>query len=117
MMLTFCLPAPPSANSLFANVPGRGRVRTERYRTWANAAAWAMKLDGTKARSWKTITGPVALTIICGARGDLDNKIKALADLLVSAAVLKDDDQVVDIHITRGGAAKEAVVTVRELRA
>jgi len=117
MTMTFCLPAPPSANSLFRNVPGVGRVRTARYKTWAQAAGWALKLDGNKSRTWETINGPVALTIICGARGDLDNKIKALADLLVSSAVIKDDDQVVDIRITRGGSAKEAIVTVKELAA
>ncbi|CAO4192361.1 hypothetical protein [Methylorubrum extorquens] len=32
-------PLPPSTNSLFANVVGRGRVKTTKYRAWRQQAA------------------------------------------------------------------------------
>ncbi len=115
-MLTFTIPSPPSVNGLYANVPGKGRVRSERYRIWANAAGWAMRAGEGRARSWDTIKGPIAIEIINGnCRQDLDNSIKAPLDLLTDMAVIVDDDQVVDLRIMRGGKPREAIVTVRAL--
>ena len=37
------LALPPSVNQLFANVAGKGRVRTGRYRAWAQVAGWQIK--------------------------------------------------------------------------
>ena len=37
------LALPPSANQLFANVASKGRVRSERYRAWAQVAGWQIK--------------------------------------------------------------------------
>lgn len=117
-MLTFVIPSPPSVNGLFANVPGRGRVRSKGYRIWRNAAGWALKTEGTQARSWETIAGPVEVRIVNGSqRLDGDNSAKAILDLLVDMRVIGDDRQVVDLRITRGAKSREATVTVREIAA
>ena len=110
-MLTLTLPAAPSLNNLYANVPGKGRVRSERYRVWFNAAGWALKSAGIR---WETMRGPVAVEIVTGnQRIDLDNSAKALLDFLVDMGILADDRQVVDLHLRRGAPSKQAIVSVR----
>ena len=80
---------PPSVNSLFANVSGRGRVRTKRYREWAAASGWDCQGKGS-------ITGPFTAAIILSRKhrrsnADLDNRVKPLLDLLQAHKVIEDD--------------------------
>lgn len=80
---------PPSTNSLFANVAGRGRVRTKRYKEWAAAAGWDCNGKGS-------IPGPFSIAIIISRKhrrsnADLDNRIKALLDLIVDHKIVEDD--------------------------
>lgn len=114
--LVFRIPSAPSTNGLYANVAGKGRVKSQRYRVWANAAGWAMKLDGDKPRTWNTITGPVSVEIISGGRKDVDNN-KAVLDLLTDMAVIGDDSQVIDLRIRKAALSRETVVTVKDLSA
>ena len=43
---------PPSVNTIYRNVKGRGRVKSERYRKWINSVNWQLnaqapqKIDG-----------------------------------------------------------------------
>jgi len=80
---------PPSTNGLFANVPGKGRVRSERYRSWSNAAGWDLKrYKGPR------FTGPVFLTITIGRlplNADVSNRTKAIEDLLVEHGIIAGD--------------------------
>ncbi len=88
------LPFPPSSNSLFANRTGKGRVRSERYREWANAAGWALQ-----AQRPGGLKGPVDLTFAFEERSnrkrDLGNLEKAVTDLLVTHQVIDADDHTV----------------------
>lgn len=113
-MIVFRIPTPPSTNNLFANVAGRGRVRSAAYGTWANAAGWAMKAS---AQSWPMLSDPVDIEINLGAiRGDIDNRAKGCLDLMVAMNVIKDDSLVHRLVITKGaGDPKVAIVTVRPL--
>lgn len=80
---------PPSTNGLFANVAGKGRVSSERYRSWANAAGWDLK----RQRITK-FPGPVYITIAIGklsATSDVSNRVKAVEDLLVEHGVIQGD--------------------------
>lgn len=115
-MITFTVPTPPSVNNLFVNVPGKGRVRSQRYQAWAHAAGWAMRIAGWNPPLTLGFRGPVSVTILNGnARQDIDNCAKGILDLLTEMQVIEDDKQVVGLHITRGGKPKEAIVTVREI--
>lgn len=82
------LPFPPSTNTLFANVRGKGRVKTERYKTWIAAAGWDVK-------GAEPVDGPYHLEIVLkrpdNRRRDLDNCIKAISDLLVEHGITPDD--------------------------
>ena len=91
-MVTVHLPFPPSVNSLYANVPGKGRVKTDRYRTWANAAGWSIRAQ----RPRPIPVGPYQITVTVqrkgdGRRRDLENFIKAVSDLLVEHKIIPDD--------------------------
>ncbi len=85
---------PPSTNGLFANVPGRGRVKTEKYRGWLNVVGWDLK-----AAKPAPVSGPVAVTMLIERpkgkrRADLDNRLKAALDLLVAHKVIEDNSLV-----------------------
>jgi crossover junction endodeoxyribonuclease RusA len=86
--MIYNLSVPPSANKLFANVPGKGRVKASAYRKWIKGELLALV-----AQRAKPVIGraSVAITLPTGTRGDADNRIKPTLDLLVRAGVLADD--------------------------
>lgn len=87
------LPWPPSVNMLYANSPrkGRPRVRSENYRRWQKEAGWT--LISQHPRKYDV---PVRVSIELvppNGRGfDLDNRAKAVLDLLVTHGILRDDN-------------------------
>lgn len=88
---------PPSTNHLYANVPGKGRVKSDRYRTWCQASGWDLKLQRPGR-----IEGEVELIIDMertSSLSDISNRIKALEDLLVEHGVIEDDRHVVKVTI------------------
>lgn len=85
MMLV--LPKPPSVNSLFRNVPKKGRVKTGHYSAWLDEAGWELKRQRPPH-----IPGHYALDIfVPPGRGDPDNLVKPVSDLLVKHDVVEDD--------------------------
>ena len=89
-LVRISLPMPPSLNNAFINVKGKGRVRSENYRKWADQAGWLVK-----AQRVKPFNVPVRVRIEInpenGRAFDLDNRTKAVLDLLVTHGVLHDD--------------------------
>lgn len=105
----FTLPMPPTANNLFANFKGRGRVKTDKYIKWIHTAGWSLK-----AQKPAKIAGNYALTVVVPAKtlGDIDNRIKALSDLLVEHGIVEDDSLAWSVSIRRDEAATNAHITV-----
>ncbi len=84
-------PLPPTANSLFANVVGRGRVKTARYRRWRNNAV--LMICSTKPTPGR-MAGPCNVAIYLPPfRGDIDNRVKPCLDVAVAAGIIADDGQ------------------------
>mgnify|MGYP000417335682 CR=1 FL=1 len=110
--LTLHLPYPPSVNSLYANRPGIGRVKSERYRTWERAAT-----NMLMAQQKRVFAGNVAVDIqiekIDHRKRDVANLEKAPLDILKGVAYA-DDSQVTDLRI-RWSDVKDCVVTVRAI--
>lgn len=86
------LPFPPSVNTMYRNVAGRGRVTSGAYQRWKDAADGAL---WTQSR--KPIIGPVSITITLQDKGrfDVDNRTKAAIDFLVRHGIIPDDDRTV----------------------
>jgi len=86
--MEFTIPMPPPLNSLFANIPGKGRIKSARYRAWIKEAGWIL----TAGRHGR-ILGPVSIDIILqdGMRGDTDGRPKAILDLAVRHGLIEDD--------------------------
>ena len=91
---------PPSTNGLFANIPGRGRIKSKGYLSWIDAAGYDCKRKGT-------ISGPFKANIILSqthrrSNADLDNRIKGPMDLLVTHGIVDDDSKCESLTIAWG---------------
>lgn len=104
---------PPSVNNLFANVPGKGRVKSDAYRTWLNAVSWDVALQ-----KQLPIKGEVELEILAGRpdkrRRDISNIIKGVEDLLVRHGLIEDDSLVRKLSVEWSGISG-CLVTAREV--
>ncbi|MDE2020875.1 MAG: RusA family crossover junction endodeoxyribonuclease [Patescibacteria group bacterium] len=97
--MTLRLPVPPSVNSLYANVPGVGRITSRRYKQWQKEAGWQILIQKPPR-----VYGPYQLTITLPRllRGDVTNRIKAAEDILVKHRVTDDDRFAEGVTIKRG---------------
>jgi Holliday junction resolvase RusA-like endonuclease len=102
--ITFKLPAPPTTNQLFANVRGKGRVKTLAYRAWLQNAG--IILNASRVGKRLTFEVPAAVTVRigkCNQAKDADNQLKPVVDLLVAAGILRGDNL---LHVHRVTAVK-----------
>ncbi len=86
----FTIPRPPSTNALYANVPGKGRVKTKLYRVWIKTAGWTVKAQKQPVPHFD---GEVEIEIAGLGSLDVDNT-KAIPDLLKRLGILDDDKQI-----------------------
>ena len=112
-MISMTLPYPISVNAMYANVPGKGRVKTERYKTWLNSAGWSLR-----AARPERVSGPYKLEIVLhvadARRRDLDNTVKPVLDLLVTHGLVDDDTHCMELHVRKQASATAyAEVVVR----
>ena len=112
MTTVFTVPTPPSVNALYRNVPGRGRVKTSRYKTWINAAGWDVR-----AQKPPPVPDSVAVNYSVPRpkdrrRHDLGNYEKALSDLLVLHEIIEDDSKIVELRLVFA-ARDDVLVEVR----
>lgn len=112
---TLTVPFPPSVNTIFANIPGKGRIKTKAYRQWLNDAGWHLKSQKLPPQP---IEGDTIFNIKfpSGFRaGDLDNRLKALLDLLVNMRVITDDSFIVDLRV-RWAEVEACTVEIRSAK-
>lgn len=105
--------APPSLNNIYANIPGRGRVKSGRYKVWRSAAGWDIK--AAIGPSFETYSCPVLLDLTVEkprVRSDISNRIKAVEDLLTEMGVIADDSLVMEVR-ARWGQVKGARIELR----
>ena len=97
-MIKIALPAPPTVNQLYRNVPGRGRARTGQYRRWRDHAGWIVQ-----AEKCRPISGRYSCKIEVHEddRADIDGRVKALLDLFVWLGLTGDDRLCWSCHIDR----------------
>lgn len=98
------LPIPPSANRLHRIV--RGQVKpypNPKYTSWRNLAGWHLVAVCHGGYGGKVVKGPYTLdiTVPQKLRGDVDNRVKAVADLLVEHRVTPDDRHMQSVSVRR----------------
>ncbi len=92
-MTTIEIPVPPSVNDMFRNVRGKGRVKTAAYNDWLGHAGWLLRSQHpAPVKGRVVILISVERTSKCA---DIDNRVKAIFDLLVTHGVIDDDRNVV----------------------
>ncbi len=86
------LPFPPSVNEMFANNnrAGRGRILSTFYRAWKEEAGWMLKAQKIKPYIGRFRLG---IQLDDSHRGDCDNRVKAVSDLLVSNGIVQGDQK------------------------
>ena len=113
-MIEVRLPLPPSTNNLYANVPGKGRVKSSRYRSWLNSAGWELQ-----AQKRGVVSGPYRITIRAhryNKRSDLGNLEKPISDLLVAHGIVPDDRHAGEIILAWSDEpARTCRVTIEEI--
>ncbi len=116
-MITATIPYPPTANHLFANVAGKGRVKSAAYKAWIDSAGYVLNL----ACVGKRIDGPYALTLRVGKpdnrKRDLSNLLKASEDLLVACRAVRDDSDCQRIDLSWTTEHPDVFVMVMPCRA
>lgn len=107
---TVTLPLPPSANNLFKAV-GRGRAKTQEYKDWIEFAGWALMRERPSPVDERYA---LLLALPQAMRGDLDNRLKAVGDLLVSHKLTPDDRHadLVMAHRSKAVSGAACIVTV-----
>jgi hypothetical protein len=78
------LPLPPADEALFGALPGRGRFATPDYADWQTRAALKLLAAGPPH-----LKGPVWIGIGFEADAAIDNRARAIIDLLVRERVIE----------------------------
>nr|WP_255699908.1 RusA family crossover junction endodeoxyribonuclease [Jiella avicenniae] len=89
MPVSFTIPTPPSANHLFRNVKGVGRVKAKHYEDFQRMAVAAVRRQKVPSFDGRVI-------LVFGIermddRSDIDNRLKGAIDALVVAGIIQDD--------------------------
>ena len=92
---------PPTENTMYRSGGGR-RYKTKECREFQERTSELMQ----RSYAWpEPYTGRVSLlirfTVSDKRRWDIDNRVKALQDCLITSSVLKDDCQIDTLHVER----------------
>jgi len=111
-MIRYTFSLPPSTNHLFANIPGKGRVKTAAYRDWIEAAGYEILAQGRQK-----IRGKVSIAILASRpdrrKRDCSNLIKPLEDILTRMAVIEDDSFVERLSVQWTDTGEGIIVIVQ----
>jgi Holliday junction resolvase RusA-like endonuclease len=115
MTVRYSLPTPPPLNNAYVNNPQTGgRFVSKQYGAWRKQAGWALVEQRVQR-----VEGPVSVDIVLKdptRRSDVDNRIKAVLDLLVNYHIIEtDDDKTVRKVSAAWGGTEPCVVTIQEV--
>lgn len=88
--IELALPTPPSSNNMFCNSPNGGRFKSAKYTQWLDESGWLLASQ-KPGRIVGKFQIEVEIKRPTHPKVDLDNRIKALLDLLTKHRVIGDD--------------------------
>lgn len=108
--IVLTLPVPPSLNNAFVNTH-RGRVKSAGYKAWLRVASAEAMMQRQRR-----IAGRYDLAVLLprSMRGDIDNRIKPISDLMVTLGLI-DDDSLADSVMARrsdGVSAGQCIISI-----
>ena len=111
MLISFTLPAPPSANRIWR--VGGGKVhKSKEYKDWMKANRWQV-INKTPS---EPLNGPISVTIVVRPRDkrlrDVDNYAKPVLDFCEYIGLIENDRQVERLLIFRGEPADTHFIEV-----
>ncbi len=115
-MISFNLPAPPSANRIWR--VGKGRMhKAPEYTAWLDMSLWNIKEQLRDKMPAKPLTGPYAVFITVRPQDkryrDIDNYAKPIGDFLEYAGLITNDKHVTQLTIVRGRLADRHCVQIQ----
>lgn len=113
--ITLNLPFPPSANAYMRHSMGMHFPSVQAKRFARNVANIVTKAEITPLAGRLTVQ--MTLLAPTAAKRDIDNYAKPTIDALMHAGCFTDDEQIDELHITRGPIFKggQVRVTIREV--
>lgn len=108
-VLTLKLPWPPTVNTYYRNVNGR-MVLSAKGRQYHNDVA--MSLCGEQRQFTGRLKVYLCLVAPTARKHDIDNRVKAVLDALEKCGVIRDDEQVDELHVVRSRVEKPGWVDV-----
>lgn len=87
---TATISMPPSLNTMYVNVPGKGRVKNGKYRMWHNSVVPYLALAMHRASG--AVHVHYQFHLGSAFRGDVSNRVKPAEDALVEAGIITDDN-------------------------
>lgn len=115
--MRYVIPVPPSVNAMWCNRNGgggKGRYRSKKYCQWIEDASKMLLAQGIEELPFKRLS--LAIYIARPSkRCDVDNRIKAIPDLLQKCNVIRDDSLIDKISIEWLGKDDESYIEISGL--
>jgi Holliday junction resolvase RusA-like endonuclease len=93
------LPIPPSVNNAWFNIPNGGRANTKDYNEWIEDAGFYVRKAQIKPPQAAYYC--LKLLLPYAMRGDIDNRVKPVLDLLVRHRITPDDRKAWSVYVRR----------------
>lgn len=108
---TLTLALSPTTNNLFVNVKGKGRVPSAEYMRWTRLAKVALSKVQAQAMGGQF---NALVRVPAKMRGDVDNRAKAILDILKKAQLIRDDKFCDALTVMRSHAVapRTCIVTI-----
>ena len=116
-MIVIELPYPPSVNALYRSMNGRNVLSKTAREYYSNRNIWSVKAQHTGKRITDRIAVLIEFHPSSNRKIDIDNRGKAVLDMLMKAGVIEDDSQVDLLTISRQEVVKggRCIVTIERI--